>query len=175
MAFAVNSCTSNPYLTVNHPSDFSSSRFTSSSATPLSGCKLKGFSSIRCRSSTSTDEIKTTKKMNLLDNASNLLTNFLSGGKMENMPIAEGAVSDLFGKPFFFSLYDWFIEHGSVYKLAFGPKAFIVVSDPIIARHILRENAFSYDKGILADILEPIMGKGLIPADTDTWKQRRRE
>ncbi|KAL6554400.1 hypothetical protein OROMI_020073 [Orobanche minor] len=174
MASAVNSCTSFPYLTVNHPSDFSSSRFTSSSATPFSGCKLKGFSSIRCRSSTSTDEIKTTKKMNLLDNASDLLTNLLSGGKMGNMPVAEGAVSDLFGKPFFFSLYDWFIEHGSVYKLAFGPKAFVVVSDPIIARHILRENAFSYDKGVLADILEPIMGKGLIPADIDTWKQRRR-
>lgn len=90
------------------------------------------------------------------------------------MPIAEGAVSDLFDRPLFFSLYDWFIEHGSVYKLAFGPKAFVVVSDPIVARHILRENAFSYDKGVLADILEPIMGKGLIPADISTWKQRRR-
>ena len=26
------------------------------------------------------------------------------------MPIAEGAVSDLFDRPLFFSLYDWFIE-----------------------------------------------------------------
>lgn len=33
-----------------------------------------------------------------------------------------------------------------MYKLAFGPKAFVVVSDPIVARHILRENAFCYDK-----------------------------
>lgn len=33
-----------------------------------------------------------------------------------------------------------------MYKLAFGPKAFVVVSDPIVAKHILRENAFSYDK-----------------------------
>nr|KJB10650.1 hypothetical protein B456_001G213800 [Gossypium raimondii] len=90
------------------------------------------------------------------------------------MPVAEGAVSDLFGRPLFFSLYDWFLEHGSVYKLAFGPKAFVVVSDPIVVKHILRENAFSFDKGVLADILEPIMGKGLIPADLDTWKQRRR-
>lgn len=90
------------------------------------------------------------------------------------MPIAEGAVSDLFDRPLFFSLYDWFIKYGSVYKLAFGPKAFVVVSDPIVARYILRENAFSYDKGVLAEILEPIMGKGLIPADLDTWKQRRR-
>ncbi|KAG8489396.1 hypothetical protein CXB51_017843 [Gossypium anomalum] len=133
--------------------------------------KLKAFAAIRCQS-TSTKEPKA--KRNLLDNASNLLTNFLSGGSLGTMPVAEGAVSDLFGRPLFFSLYDWFLEHGSVYKLAFGPKAFVVVSDPIVVKHILRENAFSFDKGVLADILEPIMGKGLIPADLDTWKQRRR-
>ncbi|MED6179552.1 hypothetical protein PIB30_001846 [Stylosanthes scabra] len=127
---------------------------------------------IRCQSVNTEKERKSNR--NLLDNASNLLTNFLSGGSIGSMPIAEGAVTDLFGRPLFFSLYDWFLEHGSVYKLAFGPKAFVVVSDPIVARHILRENAFSYDKGVLADILEPIMGKGLIPADLDTWKQRRR-
>ena len=27
---------------------------------------------------------------------------------------------------------------------------------------------------MLAEILAPIMGKGLIPADPDTWKKRRR-
>lgn len=32
----------------------------------------------------------------------------------------------------------------------------------------------NYDKGLLAEILEPIMGKGLIPADLETWKIRRR-
>ncbi|XP_006841947.2 cytochrome P450 97B2, chloroplastic isoform X6 [Amborella trichopoda] len=126
---------------------------------------------LRCQS-TSKNETKFEK--NLLDNASNLLTNLLSGGRIGRMPVAEGAVSDLFGRPLFFSLYDWFLEHGAVYKLAFGPKSFIVVSDPIVARHILRENAFNYDKGVLADILEPIMGKGLIPADLQTWKKRRR-
>ncbi|KAK9156139.1 hypothetical protein Sjap_003619 [Stephania japonica] len=127
---------------------------------------------IKCESASTEEERRTSR--NLLDNASNLLTNLLSGGSIGSMPIAEGAVSDLFGKPLFFSLYDWFLEHGSVYKLAFGPKAFVVVSDPIVARHVLRENAFCYDKGVLADILEPIMGKGLIPADLETWKQRRR-
>ncbi|KAK3036605.1 hypothetical protein RJ639_031670 [Escallonia herrerae] len=142
----------------------------SSPFTHISNSKPKG-SPVRCQS-TSTEEVK--PKRNILDNASNLLTNFLSGGSLGSMPTAEGAVSDLFGKPLFLSLYDWFLEHGGVYKLAFGPKAFIVVSDPIVARHILRENAFSYDKGVLADILEPIMGKGLIPADLNTWKQRRR-
>ncbi len=129
-----------------------------------------------------------------MDNASNLLTSLLSGGSMGSMPIVEGAVSDLFGKPLFFALYDWFLEvkplssalflflqfchnpctsaifmfankleiqrspckfltfseslkmavisyvsmqHGPVYKLAFGPKGFVVVSDPIVTHHIL--------------------------------------
>lgn len=128
------------------------------------------------RSQAGQDDVRKGKaeQRTLLDNASNLLTNLLNQGTLANMPVAEGAVSDLFGRPLFFALYDWFIEHGPVYKLAFGPKAFVVVSDPIVARHILRENAFGYDKGVLADILEPIMGKGLIPADLDTWKLRRR-
>ncbi|KAL1560882.1 cytochrome P450 97B2, chloroplastic [Salvia divinorum] len=177
MATSITGCANHPCVLANNPFQFSSCRLNSNSyaasSNSISGCKKKGLS-IRCQSSTGTDEAKTAKQMNLLDNASNMLTNFLSGAKILSMPTAEGAVSDLFGKPLFFSLYDWFIEHGSVYKLAFGPKAFVVVSDPIVARHILRENAFSYDKGVLADILEPIMGKGLIPADLDTWKQRRR-
>eukprot|EP00252_Welwitschia_mirabilis_P011872 TRINITY_DN2637_c0_g1_i1.p1 TRINITY_DN2637_c0_g1~~TRINITY_DN2637_c0_g1_i1.p1 ORF type:complete len:583 (-),score=116.08 TRINITY_DN2637_c0_g1_i1:230-1978(-) len=136
------------------------------------------FSSPRCQGgradSTFEKPQRTKKALTLLDNASNALTNFLNGERLGSMPIAEGAVSDLFGKPLFFSLYDWFLEHGSVYQLAFGPKSFVVVSDPIVARYILRENAFAYDKGILADILEPIMGKGLIPADPETWKSRRK-
>ena len=40
--------------------------------------------------------------------------------------------------------------------------------------HTTQENAYNYDKGVLAEILEPIMGKGLIPADLETWKPRRR-
>ena len=46
----------------------------------------------------------------VVDNASNLLTNLLSGGSLGSMPIAKGAVLDLFARPLFFSLYDWFLE-----------------------------------------------------------------
>ncbi|XP_049403795.1 cytochrome P450 97B2, chloroplastic isoform X3 [Solanum stenotomum] len=166
-------CSSNTCLVLNRRSDSIFRHFPSSYPTSGSTRKRSSIRTMKCRcQSTGTDEPKT--KMNLFDNASNLLTNLLSGGKIGSMPIAEGAVTDLFDRPLFFSLYDWFLKYGSVYKLAFGPKAFVVVSDPIVARHILRENAFSYDKGVLAEILEPIMGKGLIPADLDTWKQRRR-
>lgn len=34
-----------------------------------------------------------------------------------------------------------FIDSGGVYKLAFGPKAFIVVSDPVVVRHLLKVRA----------------------------------
>ena len=34
-----------------------------------------------------------------------------------------------------------FLDSGGVYKLAFGPKAFIVVSDPIVVRHLLKARA----------------------------------
>ena len=92
-----------------------------------------------------------------------------------NIPQADGLLSDLVGdEPLFKPLYKWFLEYGGVFRLAFGPKCFVVVSDPIVARHILKENAFNYDKGVLAEILKPIMGKGLIPADLETWKPRRR-
>ncbi|XP_020529430.1 cytochrome P450 97B2, chloroplastic isoform X2 [Amborella trichopoda] len=112
----------------------------------------------------------------LLDKASDILTNLYRdrGESYGTMPVAGGALSDLVGRPLFLSIYDFFLKHGLVYKVSFGPKAFVIVSDPIVARHILRENMFGYDKGILADILEPIMGKGLVPADLDTWKKRRK-
>jgi len=119
-------------------------------------------------------------KGNLSDGFSRMLTEVSQGYFQpnvggENIPTATGELSDLAGdEPLFKALYKWFIESGGVFKLAFGPKAFIVVSDPVVVRHLLKDNASNYDKGVLAEILEPIMGKGLIPADLETWKPRRR-
>ncbi|XP_015058871.1 cytochrome P450 97B2, chloroplastic-like isoform X4 [Solanum pennellii] len=153
-------CSTNTCLVLNRRSDSIFRHFPSSNPTSWSTQKRSSisvfwlkFRTMKCRcQSTGTDEPKT--KMNLFDNASNLLTNLLSGGRIGSMPIAEGAVTDLFDRPLFFSLYDWFLKYGSVYELAFGPKAFVVVSDPIVARHILRENAFSYDKAVYGTLFE---------------------
>ncbi|TKY65374.1 LUTEIN DEFICIENT 5 [Spatholobus suberectus] len=60
------------------------------------------------------------------------------------------------------------------YGLTFGPKSFLIVSNPSIAKHILRDNSKAYSKGILAEILDFVMGKGLIPADGEIWRVRRR-
>ncbi|KAI0558852.1 cytochrome P450 family 97G-CYP97G1 [Gracilaria domingensis] len=94
---------------------------------------------------------------------------------INDAPSAEGDTTFFIGgEPFFVALHRSFLAYGPIYKLCFGPKVFYVVQDPIIARSILKENNILYDKGVLAEVLDEIMGKGLIPADYATWKIRRR-
>jgi hypothetical protein len=82
-----------------------------------------------------------------------------------------GDLQTMAGGPLFLLLHKYFLEYGPIFNLAFGPKAFLVISDPVMAKHILRTaSTDEYCKGMLAEILEPIMGKGLIPADPATWK-----
>ena len=82
-----------------------------------------------------------------------------------------GDLQTLAGGPLFLLLAKYYQDYGPIFNLSFGPKSFLVVSDPVMARHILRESKpEQYCKGMLAEILEPIMGKGLIPADPKTWK-----
>ena len=92
----------------------------------------------------------------------------------DKAPLAAADVEGLDFQAIFLALKTYFDRYGSVYKMCFGPKSFMVVNDPVIARHILRENEGSYDKGALSLVLEDIMGKGLIPADKETWFKRRR-
>jgi len=104
----------------------------------------------------------------------NILQTYGGEPSPDGAPIAVGQVEGLLEGSLFLGLQTYYDKFGSVYKLLFGPKSFIVVSDPAIAKFILKDNTKLYDKGILAEILEPIMGKGLIPADPETWKVRRR-
>eukprot|EP00584_Thalassiosira_punctigera_P003443 CAMPEP_0172527972 /NCGR_PEP_ID=MMETSP1067-20121228/2500_1 /TAXON_ID=265564 ORGANISM="Thalassiosira punctigera, Strain Tpunct2005C2" /NCGR_SAMPLE_ID=MMETSP1067 /ASSEMBLY_ACC=CAM_ASM_000444 /LENGTH=764 /DNA_ID=CAMNT_0013311809 /DNA_START=337 /DNA_END=2631 /DNA_ORIENTATION=+ len=86
-----------------------------------------------------------------------------------------GDLQTLAGGPLFLLLAKYYQVHGPIFNLSFGPKSFLVISDPVMARHILRDSSpEQYCKGMLADILEPIMGDGLIPADPKIWKVRRR-
>ena len=84
-----------------------------------------------------------------------------------------GDLQTLIGGPLMLLLRRYYEENGPMYKLAFGPRSFLIVSDPAMARHILVSNAKNYDKGMLAEILAPIMGQGLIPADPIVWKARK--
>mmetsp|Transcript_6102 Transcript_6102/g.6843 ORF Transcript_6102/g.6843 Transcript_6102/m.6843 type:complete len:635 (+) Transcript_6102:137-2041(+) len=111
------------------------------------------------------------------DSANVLRTNIeqIYGGypSLDGCPLAEGELNDIADGTMFVGLQNYYQTYGSPYKLCFGPKSFLVISDPVQARHVLRDANKNYDKGILAEILEPIMGKGLIPADPITWKVRR--
>ena len=95
----------------------------------------------------------------------------------DNAQLAVGHIKDLIGdRPLFMPLYKYFRQYGGVYKLSFAPvpqATFYVLSDPNAVRRGLSEKPFDFDKGLLAEILKPILGKGLIPADTETWKKRR--
>ncbi|KAM0941974.1 putative cytochrome P450 [Dioscorea sansibarensis] len=105
-----------------------------------------------------------------------ILERWAGGGDAQRLkiPQAKGSISAVEGQAFFIPLYELFITYGGIFRLSFGPKSFLIVSDPEIAKHILRDNAQGYSKGILAEILEFVMGKGLIPADYDVWKVRRK-
>lgn len=86
-----------------------------------------------------------------------------------------GDLQTLAGGPLFLLLAKYYELYGPIFNLSFGPKSFLVISDPVMARHILKDSSpEQYCKGMLADILEPIMGDGLIPADPKIWKVRRR-
>ena len=75
--------------------------------------------------------------------------------------------------PLFIPLYDYYRKYGGVYNLGAGPKWFVVVSDPVAVRTMFKDQADSFSKGILTDIMEPIMGDGLIPAPKEIWAKRR--
>eukprot|EP00892_Ulva_mutabilis_P007898 jgi/Ulvmu1/5480/UM023_0016.1 len=91
------------------------------------------------------------------------------------MPAARGDLRELFGEPVFVPLYSLFRAYGPIFKLSFGPQTFVIISDPEMAKQMLKTNASKYSKGILSDILEFVMGTGLIPADGEVWKTRRRK
>lgn len=113
------------------------------------------------------------------DSANVLRTNIeqIYGGypSLDGCQLAEGELADIAEGTMFVGLQNYYTTFGSPYKLCFGPKSFLVISDPVQAKHVLRDANVNYDKGILAEILEPIMGKGLIPADPVTWSVRRRQ
>jgi cytochrome P450 len=92
----------------------------------------------------------------------------------DKAPLAAADVEGLDFKALFLGMKTYFDQYGSVFKMCFGPKSFLVVADPVVAKHVLSSNSRNYNKGALALVLEDIMGKGLIPADPVTWKKRRR-
>ncbi|XP_023638222.1 carotene epsilon-monooxygenase, chloroplastic [Capsella rubella] len=106
------------------------------------------------------------------------LTRTLSSGKNDDsgIPIASAKlddVSDLLGGALFLPLYKWMNEYGPIYRLAAGPRNFVVVSDPAIAKHVLR-NYPKYAKGLVAEVSEFLFGSGFAIAEGPLWTARRK-
>jgi hypothetical protein len=84
------------------------------------------------------------------DTANVLRTNIeqIYGGypSLDGCPLAEGEITDIADGTMFLGLQRYFEGYGSPYKLCFGPKSFLVVSDPIQAKHILKDANTNYDK-----------------------------
>nr|GMD41554.1 carotene epsilon-monooxygenase, chloroplastic [Ipomoea batatas] len=93
-----------------------------------------------------------------------------------NIPIANAKledVSDLLGGALFLPLFKWMNEYGPAYRLAAGPRNFVIVSDPAIAKHVLK-NYGKYAKGLVAEVSEFLFGSGFAIAEGPLWMARRR-
>ncbi|KAJ8747777.1 hypothetical protein K2173_014456 [Erythroxylum novogranatense] len=114
-------------------------------------------------------------KVGIADDVLEFLFKWLDSGKdYLKIPEAKGAISAIRNEAFFIPLYELYLTYGGIFRLTFGPKSFLIVSDPSIAKRILKDNSKAYSKGILAEILDFVMGKGLILADVEVWRVRRR-
>ncbi|KAL3825835.1 hypothetical protein ACJIZ3_021864 [Penstemon smallii] len=113
---------------------------------------------------------------NWLTSLTKSLTSF--GPKDEsNIPIASAKledVSDLLGGALFLPLFKWMNEYGPIYRLAAGPRDFVIVSDPAIAKHVLRNYGTKYGKGLVAEVSEFLFGSGFAIAEGSLWTVRRR-
>lgn len=59
--------------------------------------------------------------------------------------------------------------YGPIYRLAAGPRDFVVVSDPTIAKHVLRNYGTKYGKGLVAEVSEFLFGSGFAIAEGSLW------
>lgn len=77
-------------------------------------------------------------------------------------------VSDLLGGALFLPLFKWMKDYGPVYRLAAGPRDFVVVSHPAVAKHVLR-NYGKYAKGLVSEVSEFLFGSGFAIAEGQLW------
>ncbi|KAL8140558.1 hypothetical protein V2J09_006579 [Rumex salicifolius] len=101
----------------------------------------------------------------------------LSGADDSGIPAASAKlddVSDLLGGALFLPLFKWMNLYGPIYRLAAGPRNFVVVSDPAIAKHVLRNYGTKYSKGLVAEVSEFLFGSGFAIAEGSLWTARRR-
>ncbi|BBN00552.1 carotenoid epsilon hydroxylase [Marchantia polymorpha subsp. ruderalis] len=105
------------------------------------------------------------------------LVQMVKGKDESGIPIADAKledVQDLLGGALFLPLFKWMKESGPIYRLAAGPRNFVIVSDPQMAKHVLRAYGTKYAKGLVAEVAEFLFGSGFAIAENQLWTVRRR-
>ncbi|XP_038982737.1 carotene epsilon-monooxygenase, chloroplastic isoform X3 [Phoenix dactylifera] len=100
------------------------------------------------------------------------LARSLSPRDDSGIPVANAKledVSDLLGGALFLPLFKWMLEYGPIYRLAAGPRNFVVVSDPAIAKHVLRSYGTKYAKGLVSEVSQFLFGSGFAIAEDSLW------
>lgn len=98
------------------------------------------------------------------------------GQDTSGVPVATAKlddVQDLLGGALFLPLFKWMLETGPVYRLAAGPRNFVVIGDPAAAKHVLK-NYGKYAKGLVSEVSEFLFGSGFAIAEGQLWTIRRR-
>ncbi|KAI5076498.1 hypothetical protein GOP47_0008563 [Adiantum capillus-veneris] len=105
-----------------------------------------------------------------------LTSTFRFGEDTSGIPVATAKlddVQDLLGGALFLPLFHWMLATGSVYRLAAGPRNFVVIGDPAAAKHVLK-NYGKYAKGLVSEVSEFLFGSGFAIAEGKLWTIRRR-
>ncbi|KAL3677782.1 hypothetical protein R1sor_020738 [Riccia sorocarpa] len=105
------------------------------------------------------------------------LVQLVKGKDESGIPTADAKledVQDLLGGALFLPLFKWMKESGPIYRLAAGPRNFVIVSDPQMAKHVLRAYGTKYAKGLVAEVAEFLFGSGFAIAEGQLWNIRRR-
>ncbi|PKU77741.1 Carotene epsilon-monooxygenase, chloroplastic [Dendrobium catenatum] len=108
---------------------------------------------------------------------SSLARSLSAKGDDSGIPVANARledVSDLLGGALFLPLYKWMLEYGPVFRLAAGPRDFVIVSDPATAKHVLRSYGSKYAKGLVSEVSQFLFGSGFAIAEGQLWTVRRR-
>ncbi|CAI5463164.1 unnamed protein product [Closterium sp. Yama58-4] len=101
----------------------------------------------------------------------------LRGPDDSGIPVADAKlddVKDLLGGALFLPLFKWMLESGPVYRLAAGPRNFVIIGEPEAAKHVLRGYGATYAKGLVAEVAEFLFGSGFAIAEGELWTARRR-
>ncbi|MGH2378308.1 MAG: cytochrome P450 [Candidatus Limnocylindria bacterium] len=65
-------------------------------------------------------------------------------------------------------------DHGDVVPLRFGPKRYVLMSDPPLVTELLVERAADFRKGYSVRLMRPVLGNGLLLNEGEHWRARRR-